>query len=150
MSKEDLLIALLKLNQSHAELRGSEDNSAGKKEIKIIFNRLRNNFSKEEIKKIRRKIYHREEIDEYLKKLEKKDSLTEQGNHQSITKVLQKSETYFKKLKKDLNRLEKHQYNDNEDLDYKGKRQIGNLFNKIYEDYYKPIKTNGTFNDNYM
>ena len=64
--------------------------------------------------------------------------------------MLQKSQKYFKKLKEDLNRLEKHQYNDNEDLDCKGKRQIENLFDKIYEDYYKPIKTNGTFNDNYM
>ena len=64
--------------------------------------------------------------------------------------MLQKSQKYFKKLKEDLNRLEKHQYNDNEDLDYKGIRQIENLFDKIDEDYYKPIKTNGAFNDNYM
>ena len=32
MSKEDLLIALLKSNQSHAELRRSEDNNAETKE----------------------------------------------------------------------------------------------------------------------
>ena len=38
--------------------------------------------------------------------------------------------------------MEKYQYNDNEDHDYKGIRQIGNLFNEINEeDYYKPIKT---------
>ena len=28
-------------------------------------------------------------------------------------------------------------------------RQIENLFNKINENYYKPIKTNGAFNDNW-
>ena len=46
--------------------------------------------------------------------------------------------------------MERYQYNDNEDHDYKGIRQIENLFNEINEDYYKPIKTNGAFNDNYM
>ena len=58
----------------------------------------------------------------------------------------------FKKLKEeDLNRLEKYQYNDNEDLDYKGVRQIENLFDEISEeDYYKPIKTKGAFNNDYM
>ena len=46
--------------------------------------------------------------------------------------------------------MERHQYNDNEDQDYKGIRQIENLFNKINEeDYYKPIKTEDS-NDNYI
>ena len=57
----------------------------------------------------------------------------------------------FKKLKEeDLNRLEKHQHHGNDGLDYKGMRQIENLFNEINEDYYRPIKTKGAFNDNYM
>ena len=152
MWKEDLLIALLKSNQSHAELRRNEDNNAKIKETKKIFNELRNNFSKEEIKKIRRKFYFTESIDEYLKELEQKDSLTKQEKQEKkrYTKKLQKAEEFFKKLKEDLNRLEKHQYNDNEDLDYKGIRQIENLFDKIDEDYYKPIKTNGAFNNSYM
>ena len=76
-SKEELLIALLKSNQSHTELRRSEDNNAEIGETKKIFNELRNNFSKEEIKKIRRKFRFRESIDKYLKELEQKDSLTE-------------------------------------------------------------------------
>ena len=78
MSKEDLLIALLKSNQSHAELRSGKDNNAEIGETKNIFNKLRNNFWKEEIKKIRRKFRYMEEIDEYLKELEQKDSLTKQ------------------------------------------------------------------------
>ena len=92
MSREDLLIALLKSNQSHAELRRSEDNNAEIKETKKSFNELRNNFSKEEIKKIRRKFRFRESTDKYLKELEEKDSLTEQEKtrkktlHQKITK----------------------------------------------------------------
>ena len=55
-SKEDLLIALFKSNQSHTELRKSEDNNMEIRETKKLFNKLRNNFSKEEIKKIRRKL----------------------------------------------------------------------------------------------
>ena len=89
---------------------------------------------------------------EKINELEQKASLTEQEKQKKkrYTKKLQEDEDFFKKLKEDLNRLKKYQYNDNEDLDYKGISQIENLFNKINEDYYKPIKTNRTFNDNYM
>ena len=94
MSREDLLIALLKSNQGHAELRKSKENNAEIEETKKIFNKLRNNFSKEEIKKIRRKVRFRESINEYLKELEQKDSLTltkqekkeKKTLHQKITK----------------------------------------------------------------
>ena len=47
-------------------------------ETKKYFSKLRNNFSKEEIKKFRRKFRYTEEIGEYLKELEQKDNLTEQ------------------------------------------------------------------------
>ena len=62
MPKEDLLIALLKSNKSHTELQRSEDNDTEIQETKKIFNEYRNNFSKEEIKKIRRKFYFAESI----------------------------------------------------------------------------------------
>ena len=42
MSKEDLLIPLLKSNKSHTELRRSEDNNEEIQETKKIFNELRN------------------------------------------------------------------------------------------------------------
>ena len=45
-SKEDLLIAFLKSNQSHTELRKSEDNNTEIGETKKLFNELRNNFQK--------------------------------------------------------------------------------------------------------
>ena len=66
------------------------------------------------------------------------------------TKELKKAEKFFKKLEEDFDRLEKHQCRDNDDLDYKGIRQIENLFDEINEDYYKPIKTKGAFNNNYI
>ena len=85
MSKEDLLIALLKSNQSHTELRKSEDNNTEIGETKKLFNELRNNFSKEEIKKIRKKFRYMEETDEYLKELEQKDNLTKQEKKRKKT-----------------------------------------------------------------
>ena len=47
MSKEELLIALLKSEQSHAELYKSKSSNVEIEETKKIFNELRNNFSKE-------------------------------------------------------------------------------------------------------
>ena len=152
MLKEDLLIAFLKSNQSHAELWKSEDSNLEIGETKKLFNELRNNFSKKERNKIRRKFRLKESIDEYLKELEQKDTLTEKEKQEKkrYTKRLPKVEEFFKKLKENLNRLERYQYNNNEDLDYKGIRQIENLFDKIDEDYYKPIRTKGAFNDDYV
>ena len=46
MSKEELLIAILKSKQSHAELFKSKSNNTELEEIKIFFNELRNKFSK--------------------------------------------------------------------------------------------------------
>ena len=91
-SKEDLLIALLKPNQSHTEFRKSEDNNVEIEETKKIFNEHRNNFSKEETKKIRRKCCLRESIIEDLKELEQKNSLTKQEK--------QEKKRYNKKLQK--------------------------------------------------
>ena len=54
MLREDLLIALLKPEQSIAELRKSKDNNTEIEVTKRIFNELKNNFSKEKIKKIKR------------------------------------------------------------------------------------------------
>ena len=87
-----------------------------------------------------------------LKRTRKKDSLTEEEKRDKkrYIRKLKKVEKFFKKLKENLNRLEKHQYNDNGDLDYKGVRQIENLLDKINENYSKPIKTKGAFNNNYM
>ena len=47
-----------------------------------------------------------------------------------------------------MNRLEKYKDNDNDDLYYKGKNDIENLFEEINEDYYKPIKNKSAFEDN--
>ena len=78
MSKEELLISLLKSEQSIAELRKSKSNSIGIEEITKKFNMLRNNFSKEKIKEIRKKFYKKEKIDKYFREQEKKAKQEEQ------------------------------------------------------------------------
>ena len=103
--------------------------------------------------KIRRNFRFKESIDEYLKELEQKDNLTKEKKQEKkrYAKKLQKAEEFLKKLKEDLSRLEKYQYNDNEDQDYNGIREIEKLFNKTNEeDYCKPIKTKSALNDNYI
>ena len=62
MSREELLIALLKSKQSIAELCRSKDNNAEIEGTKIFFNELRNRFSKEKIRRIRRKYRYREKL----------------------------------------------------------------------------------------
>ena len=62
MSKEDLLIALLKSNQSYTELLKIDNSNTEIGETKKLFNNLRNNFSREEIKKIREKFHKKERV----------------------------------------------------------------------------------------
>ena len=73
MSREDLLIALLKSNHSHTELLKINDSNTETGETKKLFNNLRNNFSREEIKKHREKFYKKEQVYNNLKEIEQKD-----------------------------------------------------------------------------
>ena len=75
ISQEDLLLALIKSNESYTELLKSEEISNTEiGENKELFNKLRSNFSREKIKAQRRK-FHKKEV---LKNCEevKKDRLT--------------------------------------------------------------------------
>ena len=62
MLREDLLIALLKSNQSHIELLKTDDSNTEIGETKKRFNNLRNNFSREEIKEHREKFHKKEQV----------------------------------------------------------------------------------------
>ena len=93
------------------------------KKVKELFNELRSNLSREETKRIREKLYKKEAVYNFLRE---KDSLT---NKQKI--VLKNINIYIKKLKKDLEKLQKYQDNITYSLDY--------LFNELNEeDYYEP------------
>ena len=67
-----------------------------------------------------------------------------------------KSLSASKKTKKYLIKLEEriyklNSYYDCDDVEYRGMKDIKNLFDlSISEDYYKPIIVNGTFNNNYI
>ena len=75
MSREDLLIALLKSNHSHTELLKINDSNTETGETKKLFNNLRNNFSREEINMLRKKFYKKEWVYNHLKEIEQKDGL---------------------------------------------------------------------------
>ena len=62
MSKEELLIALLKSSQSLAELQKSKLNNVEIEETRKIFNKLEKRFSKEKKKKNRKKFNGKKKI----------------------------------------------------------------------------------------
>ena len=135
MSKEDLLIALLKSSKSHTERLKADVSNTEIGETKKLFNKLRNNFSREEIKKHKEKIYKKEQVYNHLKE---KDSLTKKEEN-----VLKNIDQYFKKLKEDLNKIKTYQCNITRDIDY--------LFNKIpKEAYYEPIEIKSAFDGDYI
>ena len=138
MSKEDLLIALLKSDQSYTELLKIDNSNTEIGETKKLFNNLRNNFSREEIKKLKEKFHKKERVYNYLKEIKQKDGLTTKEK-----RILKNIEKYFKKLKEDLKKIKIYQYNITHD--------IGHLFNEITkEDYYEPTEIKSAFDDNYI
>ena len=60
MKREELLTALLRSEQSHAELYKSKSNNAEIEETRKIFNGIRNKLSKSKTKEIRKDLYEKE------------------------------------------------------------------------------------------
>ena len=102
------------------------------KEVRELFNEIRSNPSREEINRIREKLYRKEVAYNFLKE---KDDLT--GCEKNVLKYIGK---YIKKLNNDLKKLQKYQGNMTYGLDY--------LFNE--EDYYKPTEVKSAFDGNYV
>ena len=59
MSREESLIALLKSEQSHAEIYKGKSNNAEIEETIKVFNKIKNKFSKSTIKEIRKNLYEK-------------------------------------------------------------------------------------------
>ena len=76
ISKENLLIALIKSNESHTELLKDNDSNTEIGETKKLFSKLRSNFSQEELKKHRKKLNKKEAVYNFLNKRGQKGSLT--------------------------------------------------------------------------
>ena len=124
MSKERLLSALNK-----PKLIENNFVNERLKKIREDLNKSRHNFSKSQIKVIRKNLYEIER-----------------------NKIL--STQKIKEIEKSLSRLKK--YHDYDDAEYTGIRHEGNLFNEIAfnqstnEDCYKTIKTKSAFSGNYI
>ena len=99
------------------------------KEGRELFNELRSNLSREEINRIRKELYKKEAVYNFLKE---KDGLT---NKEKI--VLKNIGKYLEKLNNDLKKLNKYQNN----ITY-------GLLNE--EDYYKPTEVKSAFDGSYV
>ena len=132
MTKEQLIISLLKSKQSIAELFNNNlyDNEIS--DIRRILSRLRDILPKKDRKEIRDKLY----------KIEHQRNISETEKEENYE--------YLRKLVRILNDKEKHSSYDHGDLDYYGIRSIENLFDEASEeDYYKPIFAESSFKGNY-
>ena len=133
ISKEGLIIALLKSKHSLAELFNNNLYNDRIRGIKKILNELRNILTKEYRKIIKKKLYEIENK-KNLSKLEKEEI-----------------NEYLTELVRILNKKEKYCYHDRDDPDYYGIRDIENLFTEVdKKDYYKPIFVKRAFKGKYI
>ena len=108
------------------------------KEVRQLFNEVRSNFSREETKRIRKELYKKEVVYNFLKEKEQEGSLTNKQKN-----VLKNIDKYLKKLNNDLKKLYKYQDNITYGLDY--------LFNELNEeDYYEPKEIKSAFDGSYI
>ena len=104
-------------------------------------NKTRIEKIREEIKKLQGKCSRQElkEIKKNLYEIENKKGLSPS----------KKSKKYLKKLEERIYEL--NTYHDYDDVEYRGIKDISDLFDfSISEDYYKPIIVKTAFNDNYI
>ena len=103
------------------------------KEVRELFNELRSNLLHKETKRIRKELYKKEAVYNFLEEKEQNRSLTN-----SEKKILKKIDRYLKNFKKDCKKLQKYQDNITYGLDY--------LFNELNEeDYYEPKEIKSAF-----
>ena len=129
MTKEELIISLLKSKESIAELFNNNNLYDNKiSDIRRILNRLRDILPRK----------YRKEIKEKLYEIEHNENLSEEN------------EEYLGKLVRILNDKEKYSPYDRDDFDYYGIRDIENLFDEVSEeDYYKLLLVKSSFKGNY-
>ena len=126
MSEDELLNVLNPLKETKISFF-----KAKVEEIRKKFNESRHKFSKLKIKEIRKNLYE-----------------IENEKNPSVSKI--------KEIEKNLTELEENlsktnKYCDYDDAEYRGIRDVKDLFDlSISEDYYKPIIVNGAFNNNYI
>ena len=72
------------------------------KEVRKLFNDVRNNLFNEETKRIRKELYKKEAVYTFLKGKEQEGTITNKQKN-----VLKNIDRYFKKLNSDLRKLQK-------------------------------------------
>ena len=119
------------------ESTSQNNNINATKDVRKIFNDVRNNLFNEETKRIRKKLYKKEAVYNFLKGKEKEGTITNKQKN-----VLNSINRYLKKLNSDLRKLQKYQDNITYGLDY--------LFNEVNEeDYYEPKELRSAFDGSY-
>ena len=102
-----------------------DDKIRGKlRDIRMMLSRLGNTVTNNDRKKIKKELYE----------IEKKENLSDKEKEKNYDDLFKLAET--------LDKEEKYEYHDCDDLDYYGIRDIENLFdndNDNANDYYKPI-----------
>ena len=132
MSKEELIISLLKSKRSIAELFNNNLDDDKVRDIKRILNRLRAILPKKYRKEIKKKLFE----------IENKKNLSGAEKEEN--------DEYLRKLVRVLNNKEKYCTYDCDDFDYYGIRDIDGLFDKVSEeDYYQPLLVKSSFKGNY-
>ena len=125
------LLGVLKEHESKNN-KQQEVKSKNKKRIGIIREELKElsyKLSKSELKEIKRKLYE----------IENKKNLL--GS--------KKTNKYLDELDKKILKLDKYHYHD--DFEYRGIKNVHNLFKlSIDKDYYKPILVKSGYNNNYI
>ena len=140
LSKKRLLSAL---NESESAQSEKNLRNARIKQIREEFNKLRDRFLKPKMKEIKRNLHDFMNISFNLFQIKNKKNLSK-SKIIEIGKNLLELEGSLSKLKKCY---------DYDDIEYKGVRDVGNLFNmSVNEDYYKPIRTINVFDhrNNFM
>ena len=130
---EDRLLSALKESKSlkESEKPKTKFSKARIEKIRKEFNESRHKFSKSKINEIRGNLY---------------DIENEKSLFESKVKEIERSLT---ELEETLSKTKK--YYDYDAIEYRGIRNVKDLFDlPIDEDYYKPIITKGTFNNNYI
>ena len=121
-----------------------------------LFNKLRNSFSQENLKKLWEKFHKKErdsltkkvEIEKFRRKFYGKEKvyniLKEKGNLTNKEEKIQRNiMKYFKDLKEELSKIKTYRYNTTHDIKH--------LFNEITkEDYYEPAEIKSAFDGNYI
>ena len=143
LPNEELITILLKSESSTTERNFKkhfnnninddtyDDEIRGKiSDINMILSRLGNIVTKNDRRKIKKEFYE----------IENKKNLSEKEKEEIYDHLV--------KLVKTLDKKEKYQYQDRDDLDYYGITDIEDFLDNV-DDYYKPILIKSSFKDNY-